>query len=545
LTSNLNSEITSRLNGDSTLQANLNSEITSRLNADSTLQSNLDSETTSRLNGDSTLQANLNTETTARLNADSTLLTAIYANTTDILEELKEQLTDSVYSLVTPVVFKTDNTTFTGGGSANGAYSLADLSFLYSAGGGIFESTNLLDTNEFLNVSTSNIQDVTQVDLQVFWKSGKIDTAASYYVSRDGGANYSSLTMTQNGYGSGAYYATYKFIAESTYAALVTQSAGASNMVLDAANIQSYAQAFTLSAASTLKSQTLYVTVTGTPIGSLYVSWVNVAASLPSTAAADLLAISAAIDASALSTGTLSVAMPETPLPAGNYFLVVSTDSVYRDHYTSSGHSVGLTYDASINGASKYNGTVWSDDATNGIKHIVNGRALDLRVKIVSSTSGVALSGFGLFYAPSTTNIVSTNKKIQVFRFKSATENLSTFTLTSFLPDKDLLKVYWAEAGLCLIYPGFQLSGYSIVFPSNTFYDVTNVDVTLVAQQLEGSSLDNSDTNGALLTESHLGSTSATLDRSVAGRGIYLRNAAGVLREISLDASDNIIIMDT
>jgi hypothetical protein len=125
------------------------------------------------------------------------------------------------------------------------------------------------------------------------------------------------------------------------------------------------------------------------------------------------------------------------------------------------------------------------------------------------------------------------------------TDNLSTFAVTSFILDKDLVKCYWAESGLCLIYPGFQISGNSLVFPTNTFYDVTDVDVTLVVQQLEGASFDNSDTNGALLTENHLGSTSAGLDRSVAGRGIYLRNANGVLREVALDIDDNLVVLDT
>jgi hypothetical protein len=178
-----------------------------------------------------------------------------------------------------------------------------------------------------------------------------------------------------------------------------------------------------------------------------------------------------------------------------------------------------------------------------GIKHTTKGRALDLRLRVVSSATDKAIDGFGIFYAP-TTGAISSVKNIQVFKFKSATDNLSTFAITSFIIDKDLLKVYWAESGLCLIYPGFQISGNSIVFPANTFYDVADVDVTLVAQQLAGSSFDDSNTNSALLTESHLGSTSATLDRSVSGRGIYLRNANGILREICLDVDDNLVVLD-
>jgi hypothetical protein len=77
LQSNLNSEITARINADSTLQStlqgNIDSEITARTNADSTLTSNLNSEITARTNADSTLTTNLNSEITARLAADSSL----------------------------------------------------------------------------------------------------------------------------------------------------------------------------------------------------------------------------------------------------------------------------------------------------------------------------------------------------------------------------------------------------------------------------------------------------------------------------------------
>jgi hypothetical protein len=468
-------------------------------------------------------------------------------DTTSIAESLKDQLQDSVYSLLTPVVFKVDKLTYIDGTSVNAAYSYVNKALTFSAISGSYVSINLLDANEFLNVTSAQIQDVGQVDLQVYWKPGFIDSAAVYSVSRDGGANWSVVPMTLNGYGTGSYYGTYKFIAEGSYASLATQAAGAlSTGLAGSGNGQAAAQAFTLAAAATLKSQDIYGAKQNNPIGYLYVSWVKASGSLPSTSASDVMAISQAIDVSALATGLNAIVMPETPLPAGNYFVVFTTDAVYKDHWVSSSgsDSVLLTHDATAEGASTYNGSSWADDGTKGFKHTVKGRTLDLRLKVVSSSATSAIDGFGMFYAPSAGNIISTNKKIQVFKFKSATDNLSTFAVTSFILDKDLLKVYWAEAGLCLIYPGFQISGNSIVFPANTFYDVADVDVTLVAQMLEGSSFDGSDTNGALLTDSHLGSTSATLDRSVAGRGIMLRNAAGVLRELRLSADDDIEIID-
>ena len=541
LQTNLNTEATSRMTADSSLQTNLNTEATSRMTADSSLQTNLNTEATSRMTADSSLQTNINIETTARLNADSTLMSLITTN--NILESLKIQFEDSTYSLLTPVVFKYDVSTFIDGSSTNVAYSGTTKALTFSAIGGTYVSTNLLDTNEFLNVTTSQIQDVSQADVQVYWQSGAIDTAATYYLSRDGGSNYTTITMTQNGYGTGSYYGTLTFPTEGSYSSLVSQATGSSTLVLNATTVQSIGQSFVLASASTLTSQTLYITVTGSPLGNLYVSWVKVSAGLPSTASADILATSTAISASSLSTGTLTVSMPATPLPAATYCMVITADATYKAQYVSSGASVGFTYNnTGLSGAAQYNGTTWTSVATSSLKYIVTGRPLDLRLKVVSSATSVSLDGFGLFYAPVTGNIISTRKKIQTFVFNSLTDNLSTFTLTAFAPDKDILKVFWIEAGLCLIYPGFQLSGYNIVFPANTFYNAAGLTVTLIAQQTEGCSFDTSDSNGMLLTENALGSSNASLDRSVAGRGILIRNASGLLRQLYLDANDNIVI---
>ena len=462
-------------------------------------------------------------------------------DTTAIQESLKDQLQDSIYSLLTPVVFKVDKLTYIDGSSVNAAYSYVNKAMTFSAIAGSFVSINLLDANEFLNVTPAAIQDVNQVDLHVYWKPGFIDSAAVYSVSRDGGTNWSTVPMTLNGFGTGSYYGTYKFLPEGSYSALVTQATYSPHVIVDITNHQAVGQTFTLAAAATIKSVTLRAQITGTPTGFLYVAIMSSSGILPT---ATQYAISSAFAISGISTGEFTVPLPETPLPAGTtYNLVITTDSVYKAAYTGS-NCIGLAYNTTTDGESFYNGTIWSDSITDGLRYTINGRALDLRLKVVSSASNKAIDGFGMFYAPSS-GASSTVKNIQVFKFKSATDNLSTFAATSFVIDKDLLKVYWAEAGLCLIYPGFQISGNSIVFPANTFYDVADVDVTLVAQQLEGSSFDNSDMNGALLTENHMGSTSVGLDRSVTGRGIYLRNANGVLRELALDVDDNVVVLDT
>jgi hypothetical protein len=44
------------------------------------------------------------------------------------------------------------------------------------------------------------------------------------------------------------------------------------------------------------------------------------------------------------------------------------------------------------------------------------------------------------------------------------------------------------------------------------------------------------------MATNHLGSTDATVDKSVNGRGFYLRRPDGTLREICIDDSDNITV---
>ena len=475
-------------------------------------------------------------------NGDGSFSFESLADTTDIAGSLKNQLSDSVYELLTPVVFKVDESTFIDGGSLNCAYSATYKALNFSATGGTYISTNLLDSNEFLAIAAASMQDVGQVDLQTYWKSGSIDSAATYYVSRDGGDNWSAITMNQNGYGSGSYYGTYKFLAESTYSTLVTQASSGSTKILNASTVQAVGQSFTLTSASVIKRATLTFTISGTPLGSLYLALRSVSGGLPTST---IYGISQAISASSLTTGSLVIELPETALPAGTFCWAVTTDSIYKDHYTSTTDSVGVDFNSSADAGSTYNGTSWADSGTDGFKYTITGRELDFRIKIVSSASGVNLNGFGVFYASSTSTISVSGKNIQVFKFLSATNNNNEFAITSWIIDKDITKVYWAETGLCLVYPGWQVSGNTIVFPQNTFYDTPDIEVTLVIQQIEGSSFDNSDTNGALLTSNHIGNPTANLDRSVAGRGIYLRNAGGTLMEVALDADNNIIILDT
>jgi hypothetical protein len=129
--------------------------------------------------------------------------------------------------------------------------------------------------------------------------------------------------------------------------------------------------------------------------------------------------------------------------------------------------------------------------------------------------------------------------------FKAVLNNTSTFTLP-WTPDPDLLMVIHCQYGRVWMCPAMDLNGTQVVFPTGQFNNGgVEEDVTLLFLQPSGTSFDNSDANASLLATNHLGSPSGVGDRSATGRGIYLRNANGVLREVALDASDNIVVLDT
>jgi hypothetical protein len=61
-----------------------------------------------------------------------------------------------------------------------------------------------------------------------------------------------------------------------------------------------------------------------------------------------------------------------------------------------------------------------------------------------------------------------------------------------------------------------------------------------VFDQTAGASFDNSDVNANLLATNHLGSTDGSIDRSLAGRGIYLRSPNGTLFELVVEDDGSI-----
>jgi hypothetical protein len=459
-------------------------------------------------------------------------------NANSFLETVKANLREGAWQLATPNIFSVNGSTYIDGAST-GSYSLVTQNYGFSAGSQFMLSTQQLDSTEFLTAS----RDVASVQLMAQWATGYVDPAAVYQVSRNGGNEFQTVTMDRIG-STDTFVGTLVFTTEAAQQSLVTQATAGFNATLDTTTQQRIGQSFTLANASVVKSLDIFLTKSGSPVGNLYFQLVNNSGGTPSTSLSDLLAESAPVLASGLVTGSNTITMPDTVLPAGTYHLVIRSDAAYQAQYTSSAgaSNIAVQVDATGTTVEKYNGTAWTASSGADFKYTLKGRALDLRVKITSSVGNVQLMGTGILYDLQTNGIVGGIKNRQVFAFNS-TSNPNTFALTAFRPDPDLLSVYLIQTGQVFKAPSFTLSGNTVVFPANSFNNGGfAADMTLVFDQSTGTSFDNSDMNALLLAGNFLGSTDATIDRSANGRGIFLRRPDGTLREITIDNNDNIAV---
>lgn len=371
---------------------------------------------------------------------------------------------------------------------------------------------------------------------------------ATYLISRDGGNEYQAITMDRIGDSTDTFVGTLEFREEldkQTLIEEITAADSVADLTGSGTNLR-LAQSFTVAASSAqvVKEITLDVTVTGSPVGNLYAQIISDDTALPSTAVSGILGESDVVDISTLATGEITINMPNIALPAGTYHLALRTDSAYQAAYVNGVTELAIDTLTTGTGASEFDGTTWTAVAgAESLIYAVKGSVMDLRVQIVSGAAARQLAGYGVLYDLSATTFSNQVKYRQVFGFNSVTDNDNEFTLSTFSPDPDLLEVYLVETGQVFKYPAFTFDGNKVVFPVGTFDNGgVSTDYTLVFMQSSGSSYDNSDNNALLLTTNNLGSTDPSVDRSVDGRGIFLRRPDGTLREIAIDDNDNIVI---
>jgi hypothetical protein len=214
-------------------------------------------------------------------------------------------------------------------------------------------------------------------------------------------------------------------------------------------------------------------------------------------------------------------------LPAGQYFVVFETDSGYKANYN-------------LSNANRITG---SRDTNIGIRYVLSGKVIGLKVKITGATENSSLKGYGILYNSMTSGSYY-SEGFQDFRvvFNGFTQNLNEFILP-FTPDKRLLSVYEQNTGQVYKHGVFAISGNKIIFPVNTFYKPEQI--TLLFEQINSINFNlpsATDKAYALMVENNLGSTNPNLDASANGRGIFLRRPDGTLREITIDNEDNIVI---
>jgi hypothetical protein len=292
----------------------------------------------------------------------------------------------------------------------------------------------------------------------------------------------------------------------------------------------------------------------GDPEGYIYAQVVRdstTSPGTPSTSASDVVFTSAGISAAnvPVSATQYTIEMPVVLTP-GTYHFVLVTDAAYKLKSVTS-HTVALNVNTVASSApfmNRFNGTTWSavPGNTSNMDLILKGRLLDLRVRLIAPRAAAypaAADGYGVFYNLQDTGLVGATRKNQRFVFDSVADNLSTFVITAFDVDPDLISCFYVEAGQVFKVPAFTVQGNTISFPANSFNGGgVSSTVTLIFDQNAGGTFDNSDANARLLAANFLGSTDPSIDRSYPGRGTFMRRPDGTLREVALDNSDNLVV---
>ena len=441
-------------------------------------------------------------------------------------ENLKHRLISSFYEFVTPVVFEIDEETLTT--SATATYDLVDGVYSYTAGGQNFVSVNMFDA-EFL----ANDDDSLQVELHTEWfDSASRDDAAIYEASINASA-YETITMTRQGLSQ--KFTGSKLLAVPANSTLSTQASTNTTTELNATTVQSFSAPIILATKTAARQIVLEINKLGAPVGSYVISLCADNAGVPDTVLYSTIAL-----VSTLSAGTNVITLSgfRNVLPIGTYHIKIETDATYKSGFSAGVNSIRLNTNTGGNDL-VYNGAVWSAGSTD-LKYTLSGHGYDLRVRVTSSASGKKLKAFGIFYDESTGDVVTGVQALQRFTF-SGNLDTTTFAITQFLPDPNHLKAYDINTGQVYKYPAFNIDGHNITFSAGTFL-TPNETIVLIFDQSEGSGFDNADANANLLATNHLGSTDGAVDKSVAGRGIFLRKPNGELVEVCVDDSNNIVV---
>jgi len=280
-------------------------------------------------------------------------------------------------------------------------------------------------------------------------------------------------------------------------------------------------------------------TAPGTVLGNLFVDIVADDGSgppgLPDQSTVESSSAPISIDDLVVGDSVLEIDMPDVPLEAGDYQIVVSTNQAYKDSYVITTNRVAVRIDSTsptVDRLAVNNGSVWSAVAGQAMAYKVEGRPLDFRIRVTSSAPMV-MTAFGAFYDHQPINQVTATRGVQRERFQGLTPP-DDFLITEFLPLADHLEIWdpdtgdsWKVGGT----QGWEINGRTLIPPPTFIYDDRNYEFIFIQNKIAGV-IDDSPFNSAIIGDNYLGSTDPSIDRSRAGKGIKLRAEDGILYEI-------------
>ena len=408
----------------------------------------------------------------------------------------------------------------------------------------------LLSTQQLDSDFLAEESDLETIELYGIWELDDIDTGATYEISRDGGTNFQTISMDRIG-NSDSYRGLHNFTDEPSNAFNQEYAVANADSLkdFDDASILEHSQKFTAANSTVYKDVIVYVDkATASSTGRFYVEIVRDDSGAPSTDINDFVWGSEGQNIDSLATGNNVVSIPaQFAVAAGDYHILIKPDDAYRSGYTANNaDKLSLRMDSSSGPTPNlrtWNGTVWSAEITDETAvYRLEGRELDVRIKITSAATAndKLLSSYGFFYKFEDGVAFASPVFRELFQFDGTTDNDNEFVLTNFMPDSRLLMCFALDYGQVFRYGDFVLDGHKVIFPVDTFNIVGTVKLEFFQMQaVEGPASNVAD---ALLTANHLGSTDASIDKSVDGQGIFLRRPDGTLREIAIDDDDNIVI---
>ena len=426
--------------------------------------------------------------------------------------------------------------------SSTGSYNIADSSY-------DVDNTETFITENMLSADFLNEElDVSTVRLKVVYDIGNEDSNPNIDVSRDGGNEYQDFTQVERIGETNTWIAKHSFEVEASNQTLIEKAVGSATTTQEltaTSNNQAFSQEFTDTVAEVVKALTIYVNKTGSPLGQLIVKLVKDDTGNPSSDLNDILA-EKYVQIPDIGAGNQSITLnfDAILLASSKYHVVFETDSVYKGSYVASTTSIAVRTDNStaVDIMKQYNGSAWATLASNQIVYLVEGRELDLKIKITASETS-KIKGIGVWYGEEP-NASSSALKTQVFPV-TTDGGIKTLPITDFTPDKNLLEVIIPSRGQIFRQDPstFTIEGNDLVFVNDFFKDLPAQTISVIVDQNRATTFDSSDDNRAILNENHLGSQISSRDSSIAGRGILLRRPDGTLRELTITNSDTVSII--